>query len=184
MDLVALHAVVWEPLETTAWSTGTLQMFDCREIRWVQADHLNSPGLSLPLHCRTALQNMPIGLREYRDWGRGSDFRRTAHGLGKEPQWLTVKGSLLWRGEGNFIGRPKKAAFHLQTVPKKSYLYLLWNLPINRKQITKSTHFCGNCSKAKCFKPSAFLKVLGAWFDILKVEHTNSKERSLLSLAC
>lgn len=70
--------------------------------------------------------------------GRRSSIRGTADGLGKKPQWLDVKGSQLWNGREKFTGRPKKADFHLQNVPKKvCYFHLLWNLPTNTQKIAK-----------------------------------------------
>lgn len=92
--------------------------------------------------------------------GGRSSFRGTADGLGKAPRCLDVKGSRFERQRTN--SQAQESCFSPTKCAKKvRYFHLLWNLPINTKQITKLTDFFGNWSKAKCLKSSAVLKVPG-----------------------
>lgn len=115
--------------------------------------------------------------------GGRSSFGGTADGLGKAPRWLDVKGSQFERQRTN--SQAQESWFSPTKCAKKvCYFHLLWNLPVNTKQITKLTDFFGNWSKAKCLKRSAVLKVSGVWFGVLNIEHIRGRKRCHLSSAC
>lgn len=183
MDLVGFHAVVWEPLEITVWSTGTLCLAG-GEMRWVQADHMSLPGLSLPLHCRAALQNMPVELGEYRDRGRRSDSEAQLKVWAMNPSDWLLKAVCFEGGRTFSQAGPRKLLFTYKMC-QKAELALSALKPTNRHETNhRINRFLCDCSKPKCLKLSAVLTVSGAWFGLLKAECTNGKESSRLSLAC
>lgn len=125
-------------------------MLQCGETGCIHVDPVSPPGLSLTLHCRAALQNMPVGLAECRDQAEEAASEEQLIVWARSPsEWMLQAVSFEMGGKNSQAG-PRKLLFTYKMCQKG---VLLSSALESTNQPTK------NCQNSGCLaidpKPSA-----------------------------